>query len=261
MSAVDFANVSFSYGSTEVLRNLSLSLAANRTHVVLGPSGCGKSTLLRCLTGLVAPAAGQVTLFGRPVASATTTSQREANRATGLVLQDGGLFPHLSVADNAVLPAVLAGWPAGRIGGRLAELEALVGLGPELRDRFPRALSGGQRQRAALVRGLFLDPQLLLFDEPLSALDPRSRTELQVEMKRIFRALGKTVVLVTHDIPEALYFADTVTLLDGGRVAQHGSGEEIIRHPASEWARSFIRASVPRWRQLLSMLDDGGGSA
>ncbi len=258
MSAVAFSNVSLVYGPTPVLRDFTLSLAERQTHVVLGPSGCGKSTLLRCLTGLAVPQEGEVSVLGRLVLPASSSSQRHANRATGLVLQDGGLFPHLTVRDNASLPAVLAGWGASRIAERLGELEQLVGASPELRDRFPRKLSGGQRQRVALIRALFLDPPLLLLDEPLSALDPRSRTELQAEMKWIFASLGKTVVLVTHDIPEAIHFADTVTLLDAGRVAQHGPADSIVRYPASEWIREFVQAAVPRWRHLLGMIEGGG---
>lgn len=254
MSAVVFAGVSCSYGASPVLLDLSLRLGAAQTHVILGPSGCGKSTLLRCITGLVAPTTGTVTVLGRQVQPANLDAQRLANRATGLVLQDGGLFPHLTVAGNACLPAQLERWPEDRIAARLQELEAFVGLAAELRNRFPRELSGGQRQRVALLRALFLDPPLLLLDEPLSALDPQIRAELQDQMKKIFGALSKTVVLVTHDIPEALHFADTVALFEGGRLVQHGPSDQVFRNPASGWARSFVSASVPRWRHLLDAL-------
>mgnify|MGYP001439697684 CR=1 FL=1 len=257
MSAVVLSNVQVAYGPTAVLDALSLDLAAGQTHCLLGPSGCGKSTLLKALTGLVTPTRGEVRVLGRRVEPAAAPGQRTANRATGLVLQDGGLFPHLTVRDNIGLPAVLAGWPSDRVASRLIEIGRLVGLGPELGDRFVRALSGGQRQRVALARALMLDPPLLLLDEPLSALDPMSRVELQDEMKRLFRTLGKTVVLVTHDIPEALYFADTVTLLDRGRVAQHGLAAVLARHPASDWARAFVQSAVPRWREILRLVDEG----
>ncbi len=255
--AVVLKQVTATYGQLPVLREVDLALATRQTHVILGPSGCGKSTLLRCLTGILVPEQGTVTVLGRRVEPASTPEQREANHATGLVLQDGGLFPHLTARANATLPAELNGWPQGRTDARLAELEALVRLPETLRDRYPRTLSGGQRQRVALMRALFLDPPLLLLDEPFSALDPLSRTELQHELKGIVAALGKTVVLVTHDIPEALFLADTITLLDDGRVAQHGSGPDLIRHPASAWARSFMQAAVPRWRHLLGVLDGG----
>ena len=257
-AAVVLGGVTVTYGETPVLRDVSLGLAAGRTHVVLGPSGCGKSTLLRCLTGILVPRLGTVTVLGRPVEPASTPGQRDANHATGLVLQDGGLFPHLTARANVTLPAELNRWPTNRIEARRAELEALVRLPASLRGRYPRALSGGQRQRVALMRALFLDPPLLLLDEPLSALDPLSRTDLQHELKAIVAALGKTVVLVTHDIPEALFLADTVTLLDDGRVAQHGSGPDLIRHPATDWARSFMQAAVPRWRHLLGVIDGDG---
>ncbi len=253
--AVVLRRVTASYGGSPVLLEVDLALAARQTHVILGPSGCGKSTLLRCLTGILVPGEGTVTVLGRDVEPASTPGQREANHATGLVLQDGGLFPHLTARANVTLPAELNRWSPHRIDSRLAELEGLVRLSGTLRDRYPRALSGGQRQRVALMRALFLDPPLLLLDEPFSALDPLSRTELQHELKSIVAALGKTVVLVTHDIPEALFLADTITLLDDGRVAQHGSGPDLIRHPASAWARSFMQAAVPRWRHLLGVLD------
>ena len=238
-----------------MIADLSLALAAGQTHCLLGPSGSGKSTILRSLTGLAAPIRGEVTVLGRRVEPADAAAQREANRSAGLVLQHGGLFPHLTVRDNVVLPAALAGWSRERVERRLTELEALVGLASELRARYPRSLSGGQRQRVALTRALFLDPPLLLLDEPLSGLDPQSRTELQEEMKRLFGSLARTVVLVTHDLPEALFLADTITLLDRGRVAQHGPAETIARHPASEWARAFVRSAAPRWRHMLDLVD------
>jgi osmoprotectant transport system ATP-binding protein len=257
--AVALSGVTLGYGSVPVIEDLSLALAEGQTHCLLGPSGSGKSTLLRAITGLAPAIRGEVTVLGRRVEPAATAAQREANRSAGLVLQDGGLFPHLTVRDNAVLPAVLVGWSRERIERRLTELEALVGLASELRSRFPRALSGGQRQRVSLVRALFLEPPLLLLDEPLSALDPQSRTELQDEMKRLFKALARTVVLVTHDVPEALFLADTVTLLDRGRVVQHGPAETLARSPASDWARTFLRSAAPRWRRMLELVDGESG--
>jgi len=254
-TAIAFSGVALAYGPVPVIEDLSLELAAGQTHCLLGPSGSGKSTLLRSIMGLSLPVRGEVTVLGRRVEPAGAAAQREANRAAGLVLQNGGLFPHLSVRDNVALPAALAGWSPDRTLQRLTELEALVGLAPELRSRYPRALSGGQRQRVALARALFLDPPLLLLDEPLSGLDPQSRTELQDEMKRLFGSLARTVVLVTHDVPEALFLADTITLLDRGRVAQHGPAETLARHPASDWARTFVRSAAPRWRQMLDLVD------
>jgi osmoprotectant transport system ATP-binding protein len=254
-SAVRFDAVSLSYGTTRVLQDFSLDLSEGRTHVVLGPSGSGKSTLIRCITGLSSPQRGDTVVFGRRVTPARDPMQQAANRRTGLLLQDGGLFPHLSVIQNATLPAKLARWPEDRIAARVAELEALLGLGQDLRERFPRELSGGQRQRVALARALVLDPPLLLLDEPFSALDPISRTELQDQMKRIFVSLHKTVILVTHDIPEALHFADTIALVERGALVQHGAPESLLLQPASTWARTFLGAAVPRWRHLLHILE------
>lgn len=257
MTAVEFANVSLAFTREAVLTQLSLRLEAHQTHAILGPSGSGKSTALRCLMGLVKPNAGTVSIFGQPVAPATSPSQRQANRAIGLVPQDGGLFPHLDAHRNATLPAVLANWPTDRIERRQRELEALVGLEPTLRSRRIRELSGGQRQRVALCRALMLDPPLLLLDEPFSALDPESRTELQAEMERIVRQVGKTVVLVTHDVAEAFRLADTIALLERGRLVQHGAASDVVRQPASDWARAFLQAATPPWRGLLAAIDSG----
>ncbi len=253
MSGVTFTSVTAAYGQTPVLRDVSLALTAGQTHVVLGPSGSGKSILLRCLTGLLTPVSGTIEVFGTAVPQGGDT-QRTINRETGLVTQDGGLFPHMTVAENIMLPGKLAGWPAARQQARLVELESFVDLSPELRTRFPRALSGGQRQRVSLARALLLNPPLLLLDEPLSALDPMTRGELQDQLKAVFAALRKTVIIVTHDIPEALHFADSIALIEGGRVVQHDVPERILQAPASEWARSFLRSSIPRWREAVRQL-------
>jgi osmoprotectant transport system ATP-binding protein len=257
--AIVFARATLGYRTAAVVDGLDLALAAGRTHGLIGPSGSGKSTLLKAVTGIISPTQGTVSVLGRETEPARSLAQRAANRAIGLVLQEGGLFPHLRAGENIALPALVAGWAASRIAERRAVVAELARLPEALFGRYPNALSGGQRQRVALARALLLDPPLLLLDEPLSALDPPSRAELQDEMKALFARLEKTVVLVTHDIAEALHLADTITLLDQGRVVQHGPAELVAREPGSAWASAFLRSAAPRWRAMLSRIDGSVG--
>jgi osmoprotectant transport system ATP-binding protein len=158
------------------------------------------------------------------------------------VIQEGGLFPHLSVRDNAALLARTLGWERARIDARLAELAQLCQLPGEMLSRFPAELSGGQRQRVGLIRALMLDPPVLLLDEPLGALDPIVRHELQTQMRELFGQLNKTVVLVTHDVAEAAYLADTLVLMRAGQVLQQGSTRELLEHPADDFVTRFLTA-------------------
>jgi osmoprotectant transport system ATP-binding protein len=231
-----------SLGGRQVLAPVDLSIPAGRTTVLLGPSGCGKSTLLRLMLGLIRPDGGTVVFDERPLTPANMLSARQR---MGYVVQDGGLFPHLTAAGNAALLARHLGWPRSRIDARLEELAALVRLPGELLARYPAQLSGGQRQRIGLVRALMLDPAVLLLDEPLGALDPLVRAELQTDLREVFRTVGKTVVLVTHDLAEAAFFADDVVLLRDGRVVQRGRPEDLARAPAEPFVTQFIRAQRP----------------
>jgi osmoprotectant transport system ATP-binding protein len=226
-------------GGREVLHPTDLDVPAGRTTVLLGPSGCGKSTLLRLMLGLLWPDDGQVRFDGRPLAPGDVLAAR---RRMGYVVQDGGLFPHLTAAGNAALVARFLGWPDARVTARLDELAALARLPPEFLGRYPAQLSGGQRQRVGLMRALMLDPTVLLLDEPLGALDPMVRAELQTDLRQVFRALGKTVVLVTHDLAEAAFFADAVVLLRDGRVVQRGRLADLARAPAEPFVTQFIAA-------------------
>jgi osmoprotectant transport system ATP-binding protein len=163
----------------------------------------------------------------------------------GYVVQDGGLFPHQTAAGNASLVARYLGWSRVRVAARMAELAGLVRLPADFLTRYPAQLSGGQRQRVGLMRALMLDPAVLLLDEPLGALDPLVRAELQADLRDVFRALGKTVVLVTHDLAEAAYFADDIVLLRDGRVVQRGRPAELVRAPAEPFVTQFIQAQRP----------------
>src|SRR5208283_5251807 len=184
-----------------------LTLPSGKTTVLIGPSGCGKSTLLRLMIGLIAPDTGTVRFQGLELTPVTARSLRQR---MGYVVQDGGLFPHLTARQNATLMARYLGWEPERIDARLADLTARTQFPAEGLDRYPVQLSGGQRQRVSLMRALLLDPDVLLFDEPLGALDPMIRSDLQEVLRNLFRSLGKTVVLVTHDLGEAGYFGDRI---------------------------------------------------
>jgi osmoprotectant transport system ATP-binding protein len=207
------------------------------TVALIGPSGSGKSTLLRLLLGLAAPDEGEVRFLGEPVGGGDAFRRR-----IGYVVQGGALFPHLTAAENASIVARHLRWDPGRVARRLADLAALARLSPEALARFPRALSGGQAQRVSLVRALFLDPEVLLLDEPLGALDPITRAELQEDLRRAFEDLRKTVLFVTHDLAEAAFFSRRLVLLREGRIAQEGALDDLARSPADAFVARFVRA-------------------
>lgn len=227
------------FGPVVALDGVSLECARGRTTALLGPSGCGKSTLLRLAVGLVRPDAGAVRIDGEPVEAGRLTALR---RRIGYVIQEGGLFPHLDVRANVTLMARHLGWDAGRIEARYRELLELVKLPTGVSARAPEELSGGQRQRVSLMRALMLDPELLLLDEPLGALDPMIRHGLQLDLKDLFATLSRTVVLVTHDIAEAGVLGDTLVLLRAGRIEQEGSLEELLERPASAFTHEFVES-------------------
>jgi osmoprotectant transport system ATP-binding protein len=239
---IELRGVRKTLGGREILRPTDLNVPAGQVTVLLGPSGCGKSTLLRLMLGLLRPDDGQVIFDGQPLIEDNAPAVR---RRMGYVVQDGGLFPHLTAAGNAGILARHLGWPRHRIANRLHELSELTRLPRDLLARYPGQLSGGQRQRVGLIRALMLDPAVLLLDEPLGALDPLVRADLQSDLRHVFRTLGKTVVLVTHDLAEAAYFADVVVLLRDGRVVQRGRPADLARAPAEPFVTQFIRAQRP----------------
>jgi osmoprotectant transport system ATP-binding protein len=232
-------SLSKSFGASIALAPTTLGFNAARTTVLIGPSGCGKTTLLRLLLGLVQPDTGRVLIDGQPLALANAQALR---RRIGYVIQEGGLFPHFTAAGNIALLARHLRREESWIAERLRELAGLVRLPEELLDRYPRELSVGQRQRVALMRALMLDPPILLMDEPLGALDPMIRAGLQADLKAVFAQLRKTVVLVTHDMHEALHFADRVVLMRAGQVVQDGAPEALLTHPRDPFVTEFVRA-------------------
>ncbi|MCZ6763706.1 MAG: ATP-binding cassette domain-containing protein [Alphaproteobacteria bacterium] len=234
-----FENVSKSFGTVRAAHQLDLIIVPGQTTVLIGPSGCGKSTLLRLALGLIAPDSGVVQFDGTKITADTSPQLR---RHMGYVIQGGGLFPHMTARANITLMARHQGWPVDRIAARLAELATLCHLPIDSLDRYPVQLSGGQRQRVALMRGLMLDPEILLLDEPFGALDPMVRFRLQTELADIFRTLGKTVVMVTHDIAEAAYFGRTIVLMRDGQIVQRGGIGDLMDAPAEPFVEEFVSA-------------------
>jgi osmoprotectant transport system ATP-binding protein len=227
------------YGDKVVLSHVNLHVARQRRVALIGPSGCGKSTLLRTAIGLVTPDSGAVVIAGERLTAQTAEAVR---RRMGYVIQDGGLFPHLTARDNAAVVARHVGWAESRVAARLRELEGLVGFPPDLLARYPAELSGGQRQRVGIMRALMLDPDVLLMDEPLGALDPMLRTRLQTDLRTLFERLEKTVLLVTHDMAEAAYLADEIALMRAGSIVQRGPFAELAHEPAEAFVSEFIAA-------------------
>lgn len=233
------SDISKSFGPLRAVASTDLDIPAGQTTVLIGPSGCGKSTLLRLMNGLVAPDSGSVTFDGDAVTTASAPSLR---RRMGYVIQQGGLFPHLTAEQNITVMARHTGWPARDIEERLRNLTDLTRFPRNALARYPAELSGGQRQRVSLMRALMLDPDALLLDEPLGALDPMVRYDLQTELADIFKTLGKTVVLVTHDLFEAAHFAEDIVLLRDGAVEQRASMKTLLAEPTSSFVEKFVSA-------------------
>ena len=232
-------NVSKTYGSRFAIHPVSLEFPARRTTVLIGPSGCGKSTLVRMIVGLVRPDSGRVVVDGVTVSEASLEGVRHG---IGYVIQDGGLFPHLTALENVTLLARHLARARPWVAERVGILSELTAIAPDMLTRYPQQLSGGQRQRVGLMRALMLDPPVLLLDEPLGALDPVTRYDLQTELKSIFERLGKTVVMVTHDMGEAAHFADDIVMMHDGRIVQRGALEDLLERPAEPYVHQFIRA-------------------
>ncbi len=243
---IELANVSKQYGGVTAIHPLDLVFDAAKTYVLIGPSGCGKSTLLRLTMGLVKSDTGTVHVAGEGLADENVLRLRQR---IGYVIQDGGLFPHLAAHDNVALVARHLGWPQSRIDERLDQLAKLTRFPRAGLARFPAQLSGGQQQRVGLMRALLLEPDVLLLDEPLGALDPMIRSDLQADLRRIFRTLNKTVLMVTHDLHEAAYFADEIILLRDGRIVQRGTITELVDAPQDPFVTQFVNAqrmALPR---------------
>jgi osmoprotectant transport system ATP-binding protein len=246
---LELQNISKTFESRCVLADVNLSVPKGATHALIGSSGSGKTTLLRITLGLIPFDQGYVKINDQALLSFT---QVEWADRIGYVPQDGGLFPHISGKNNVALIAKVRGWPRARIDARVEELRRVVDLDAEILERFPREMSGGQKQRAAIMRAAMMDPAVMLLDEPMAALDPLIRRTLQRELKSIFQRLGKTVLLVTHDLGEAAYLAEQITMLHEGRVVQTGSYRDLLLSPANTFVSQFINAqrTVPDASEL-----------
>lgn len=239
---IRFEGVHKSYGSVHALRGVDITVNRGEFAVLIGPSGCGKTTALKMVNRLITPTKGRVLIDGYDVA---TLDEVELRRNIGYVIQEIGLFPHMTIAENIALVPKLKKWPKSRRDERVDELLHLVGLDPaEYRNRYPRHLSGGQRQRVGVARALASDPPIILMDEPFGATDPITRKQLQKELVRIKQQVQKTILFVTHDISEAFVLADTICLLRDGKVVQHATPEEMVRHPADDFVTEFIGAEA-----------------
>jgi osmoprotectant transport system ATP-binding protein len=232
-------NITKAYGNTAVIDDLSLLVESGSTTVLIGPSGCGKSTTLKLINGLVRPENGSVIINNQNIGDYDIFSLRTK---IGYVIQDGGLFPHLTACENVSILASYLGWKKQSISERLGELCELTKFPSEVLSRFPVQISGGQRQRVSLMRALMLDPDILLMDEPLAALDPIIRYDLQNDLKQIFNTLNKTVILVTHDINEADFFGNKIVLIKDGSVVQEGTLKQFVEYPSNSFVTKFISA-------------------
>jgi osmoprotectant transport system ATP-binding protein len=232
-------NIYKSFEGKPVLTDVNLDVPQGATHALIGSSGSGKTTLLRITLGLIPFDRGYVKINDQALLSFTPVQWADR---IGYVPQDGGLFPHINGFENVSLIAMLRGWSRQKIASRVEELRKLVGLEAPMLDRFPFELSGGQQQRVAIMRAAMMDPAVMLLDEPMAALDPLIRRSLQQELKSIFQRLGKTVLLVTHDLGEAVFLAERITLLHEGKIVQTGTYSELLKKPAAPFVTAFINA-------------------
>lgn len=238
-SMIELEAVSKYYGRLRALDRVTVRVRPGATTVLMGSSGCGKSTALRAMIGLIQADRGRVLFDGQPLSSDNIL---EVRRRMGYVIQEGGLFAHLSAGGNVALAARYLGWSEERVQARLQELADLMQLRMSTLSLYPVELSGGQRQRVSLMRAMMMEPEVLLLDEPLGALDPIIRNELQYQLRTIFRKLKQTVVLVTHDVAEASFFGDHLVLLRGGEVVQQGDMRDLLDAPAEPFVAKFISA-------------------
>lgn len=233
-----FENVDKAYKNKQVLTNVNLTINSGEFMVLIGSSGCGKTTLLKSINKLHSINGGSIKIDGVPIENQDSIKIR---RRIGYVVQDAGLFPHLTVAENISTVLKINEYPQEKIATHIDELLEMVELEPAAyRDLYPSQLSGGQRQRVGVARAFATDPEIILMDEPFSALDPVTRSDLQDEVVKLQKQLQKTVVFVTHDMDEAIKMADRICVIQNGRIVQCDTAENILKHPANDYVKLFI---------------------
>ncbi|MGV2185782.1 ABC transporter ATP-binding protein [Rhizobium rhizogenes] len=238
MIRLDHVTKNYEGSERHAVDTLELEIETGTTVALIGPSGCGKTTTMRMINRLETPTRGRVLVNGRDVAE---TDQKQLRRSIGYVIQQVGLFPHMTIERNVATVPRLLGWDKARTDRRIDELLDLVGLDPAImRRRLPHELSGGQRQRVGFARALAADPAIMLMDEPFGAIDPITRVRLQDEFRQILKKVSKTVVIVTHDIDEAIKMGDRIAIMRDGRLLQYDTPEAILARPANDFVESFL---------------------
>ncbi|MFJ5763057.1 ABC transporter ATP-binding protein [Neobacillus sp. NPDC093182] len=238
MTLIEFKNIVKKYRNKTIIKPFSIDIDAGQLVVFIGPSGCGKTTLLKMINKLIQPSAGKIFVNGKDI---STMDAIELRRNIGYVIQNTGLFPHMSIRENLELIPKLKGEDPAKIAKKTEELLDVVGLNPaEYLDRFPKELSGGQQQRVGVARAFSTDSDIILMDEPFSALDPVTRNSLQDELVQMQKELNKTIIFVTHDMDEAIKIADKICILKDGDILQFDTPENILKNPANEFVEGFI---------------------
>lgn len=247
---IEIEGITKRYGETTVVNDVSMVIEPRSIAVIVGTSGSGKTTLLRMINRLVEPTSGVIKLDG---VDNRLVADYELRRSIGYAIQGHGLFPHRTVAQNIATVPVLLGWDANRIKARVDELMTLYQLDPQdYGPRYPHELSGGQQQRVGVARALAAEPNVLLMDEPFGALDPIIRNKAQEDLLAIQKRFGTTIILVTHDMEEAVHMGDKIAVMDGGKVVQYAEPAEILARPASAFVETLVSASEKPFR-LLSL--------
>ncbi|MBZ9689196.1 ABC transporter ATP-binding protein [Clostridium estertheticum] len=235
---IDFKNVNKSINGKIILKNINITIEKGQLVVFIGPSGCGKTTTLKMINKLLTPTSGEILIDGEKIGEKNTIKLR---RNMGYVIQQAGLLPHLTIGENIGLIASIEKMPKDKIKAKVLELLNLVGLAPDdYMNKYPKQLSGGQQQRVGVARALVMDPDVILMDEPFSALDPITKTQLQDEIFNIQQNFKKTIIFVTHDMDEALKLGDKICILDAGSVVQFDTPEEILKNPINDFVRDFV---------------------
>lgn len=237
---ISFKNISKKYGNTSVLDDVNLDIENEKITALVGESGSGKTTLLQLVNGLTEPTSGIVEVFGEALNYDDIAAVR---KKMGYAVQGGGLFPHMSVYENISVMTKLDGWTDGDIKKRVDHVIKLVNLHEELLDRYPHKLSGGQQQRVSLCRAMMLDPGLLLLDEPFSALDPITKDHIHDEFLNMQMAEPRSIMLVTHDMDEAVKLGDNIVVIDKGKIIQQGRTDDIVQNPATDYVRDLLNAA------------------